>query len=71
MTLDDLSPQEKEFYGKYKELSEDDRILIRRFIFAYFDQEFKAKLRALAPDGEGLPPLDVIEPLLNEWERNK
>ena len=71
MTIDDLTPQEKEFYKKYKGLSEKKQTLIRRFIFAYSDQEFKAKLRALAPAGERLPPLDVIEPLLNEWERNK
>lgn len=71
MTIDDLTPQEKEFYGKYKELSEKEQTLIRRFMVAFCDQDFKAKLRALASDGERLPPLDVIEPLLNEWEREK
>ena len=71
MTIDDLTPQEKELYGKYKELSEKKQTLIRHFMFAYCDQDFEAKLRALAPDGGRLPPLDVIEPLLNEWEREK
>lgn len=71
MTIDDLTPQEKEFYGKYKELSEKEQTLIRRFMVAFCDQAFKTKLRALAPDGERSPPLDVIELLLNEWERDK